>query len=164
MARQLSPTARPGSLAALAKTGPRHPEIGQPPDISRRPQGRSGPHSLHKTGRPSQPSQGPQGPGSASQIRQLAKQGQPAPLTLPFTPSARAKQPSSGRPGPTSKVGQVRRRARHRAQARPLALEIARLPARPPAWLPTAGPVRPRLLLQDSPLHTPILAHSTCNR
>ena len=83
-------------------------------------------------------------PGPGSQTRLLARQGQSAPLTLPFTPSTGAKQPSPGRPGPTNRVGQARRKARHRAPARldtprltrPLALEIARLPSWPPAGLP----------------------------
>ena len=83
-------------------------------------------------------------PGSGSQPRLLARQGQSPPLTLPFTPSTGAKQPSPGRPGPTNRVGQARRKARHRAPARlntprltrPLALEIARLPSWPPAGLP----------------------------
>ena len=83
-------------------------------------------------------------PGSGSQTRLLARQGQSPPLTLPFTPSTVAKQLSPGRPGPTNRVGQARRKARHRAPARlntprltrPLALEIARLPSWPPAGLP----------------------------
>ena len=83
-------------------------------------------------------------PGSGSQTRLLARQGQSPPLTLPFTPSTGAKQPSPGRPGPTNGVGQARHKARHRAPARlntprltrPLALEIARLPSWPPAGLP----------------------------
>ena len=152
---------RPGPLPR-PRTGPGHPELWQPSAFLRRPQGWPGPpqgpqgclvmtQARHCTA----PMWRPQGrpkiyhhfticPGSGSQTRLLARQGQPPPLTLPFTSSTVARQLGPGRPGPTNRVGQARRKARHRAPARlntprltrPLALEIARLPSWPPAGLP----------------------------